>query len=124
MTDGQIQDGQEAQEEKREEASASEERLESHWVVRRNPSSFGASSLSRLWRIERMNEKTEINESAVEELFQLAEEKRAATVNSKKFGPAWATIAENTSTPFMLKSIRTSPLFQAYLAISLETMPI
>ena len=28
MTDGQIQDGQEAQEEKREEASASEERLE------------------------------------------------------------------------------------------------
>jgi len=71
-----------------------------------------------------MNEKTEINESAVEELFQLAEEKRAATVNSKKFGPAWATIAENTSTPFMLKSIRTSPLFQAYLAISLETMPI
>jgi hypothetical protein len=24
----------------------------------------------------------------------------------------------------MLKSIRTSPLFQAYLAISLETMPI
>jgi len=41
-----------------------------------------------------MNEKTEMNESAVEELFQLAEEKRAATVNSKKFGPAWATIAE------------------------------
>lgn len=41
-----------------------------------------------------MNEKTEISESAVEELFQLAEEKRAATVNSKKFGPAWATIAE------------------------------
>jgi hypothetical protein len=36
-----------------------------------------------------MNEKTEISESAVEELFQLAEEKRAATVNSKKFGPAW-----------------------------------
>jgi len=67
---------------------------ESHWVVRRNPSSFGDSSLSRLWRIERMNEKTEISESAVEELFQLAEEKRAATVNSKKFGPAWATIAE------------------------------
>ena len=79
MTDGQIQDGQEAQEEKREKASASEERLESHWVVRRNPSSFGASSLSRLWRIERMNEKTEISESAVEELFQFAEEKRAAT---------------------------------------------
>ena len=41
-----------------------------------------------------MNKKTEISESAVEELFQLAEEKRAATVNSKKFGPAWATIAE------------------------------
>jgi hypothetical protein len=86
MTDGQIQDGQEAQEEKREEASASEERLEflvmsasssvapdeSHWVVRRNPSSFWGSNLSRLWRIERMNEKTEISESAVEELFQLA----------------------------------------------------
>jgi len=40
MTDGQIQDGQEAQEEKREEASASEERLE--FLVMSASSSVGS----------------------------------------------------------------------------------